>query len=133
MFKVSLPHSQNSSSYPGYKLICFAYISYFFAKNKHTSFYPRHVAFCLQMILLHQTSMTNKDCCLLAWFGSKVIRPQISKVSKIDCLRFGMCCYLHLPSKASFFLLQPLTVLMKQTRQVVCTFKQSILLRCLWL
>ncbi len=30
------------------------------------------------------------------------------------------------------FLLWPLTVLMKQTRQVVCTVKQSILLRCLW-
>ncbi len=30
------------------------------------------------------------------------------------------------------FLLWPLTVLMKQTRQAVCTIKQSILLRCLW-
>jgi hypothetical protein len=32
-----------------------------------------------------------------------------------------------------FFLLQPLTVLMKQTRQAVRAVKQSILLRCLWL
>ncbi len=31
-----------------------------------------------------------------------------------------------------FFLLRPLTVLMKQTRQVVRAAKQSILLRCLW-
>jgi hypothetical protein len=31
------------------------------------------------------------------------------------------------------FLLRPLTVLMKQTRQVVCDIKQSILLRCLCL
>jgi len=31
------------------------------------------------------------------------------------------------------FLLRPLAVLMKQTRQAVCTVKQSILLRCLWL
>ncbi len=31
------------------------------------------------------------------------------------------------------FLLQPLTVLIKQTRQAVCAIKQSILLRCLWL
>jgi hypothetical protein len=31
-----------------------------------------------------------------------------------------------------FFLLQLLTVLMKQTRQVVHTIKQSMLLRCLW-
>ncbi len=32
-----------------------------------------------------------------------------------------------------FFLLQPLTVLMKHTRQVVRAIKQSILLRCLWM
>jgi hypothetical protein len=31
-----------------------------------------------------------------------------------------------------FFLLQPLTVLMKQTSQAVFTVKQFILLRCLW-
>ncbi len=31
------------------------------------------------------------------------------------------------------FLLWPLTVLMKQTRQAVHAVKQSILLRCLWL
>ncbi len=31
-----------------------------------------------------------------------------------------------------FFLLWPLTVLMKQTRQVVCAVKQSIFLKCLW-
>jgi hypothetical protein len=30
------------------------------------------------------------------------------------------------------FLLRPLTVLMKQTRQVVRAIGQSILLRCLW-
>jgi hypothetical protein len=37
-------------------------------------------------------------------------------------------------SKAfSLCLLRSLTVLMKQTRQAVCTIKQSILLRCLWL
>jgi hypothetical protein len=37
-------------------------------------------------------------------------------------------------SKAfSLFLVQPLTVLMKQTRQAVHAIKQSILLRYLWL
>jgi hypothetical protein len=30
------------------------------------------------------------------------------------------------------FLLQPLSVLMKQTRQAACAVKQSILLRYLW-
>jgi len=32
----------------------------------------------------------------------------------------------------SFFLLWPLTELMKQTRQAVCAIKQSRFLRCLW-
>ncbi len=36
------------------------------------------------------------------------------------------------PSFKSFILLQQLTVLIKQTRQAVCTVKQSILFRCLW-
>ncbi len=52
--------------------------------------------------------------------------------SKIDCLRFVMCPLLARSFKTSFtFLWWPLTVLMKQTRQAVRTFKQSILLRCL--
>jgi hypothetical protein len=39
------------------------------------------------------------------------------------------------PSKAASsysFLLRPLTVLMKETKQAVSAIKQSILLRCLW-
>ncbi len=51
--------------------------------------------------------------------------------SKIDCLRFVMCPLLAAVFQG-FFLWWPLTVLMKQTRQAVCAFKQSILLRCLW-
>ncbi len=51
--------------------------------------------------------------------------------SKIDCLRFVMCSLLARSFKASF-LWWPLTVLMKQKRQAVHAFKQSILLRCLW-
>ncbi len=48
-----------------------------------------------------------------------------------------MVCYVPATSATflayfSFFLLWPLTVLMKQTRQAVCAIKQSILLRCLW-
>jgi uncharacterized membrane protein len=49
---------------------------------------------------------------------------------KIDCLRFVMC--LSFKASFSFYLQWPLTVLMKQTRQAVHAFKQSILLRCLW-
>jgi len=41
-------------------------------------------------------------------------------------------CPLPAPVFQGFFLWWPLTVLMKQTRQAVHTFKQSILLRCLW-
>jgi hypothetical protein len=52
-------------------------------------------------------------------------------LSNIDCLSFVMCPLLA-PVFHGFFLLQPLTVLTKQTRQVVCAIKQSILLRCLW-
>ncbi len=52
--------------------------------------------------------------------------------SKIDCLRFVMCLLLAPVFQGFFFLWWPLTVLMKQTRQVVHAFVQSILLRCLW-
>ena len=47
-------------------------------------------------------------------------------------------CYVPATSAAHnwllffLFLLRPFTVLMKQTRQVVCAVKQSIFLRCLW-
>ncbi len=53
---------------------------------------------------------------------------------KIDCLRFVMCP-LVAPGFEGFyflFLMQPLTVLRKQTRHAGRAIKQSILLRCLW-
>jgi hypothetical protein len=47
----------------------------------------------------------------------------------IDCLRFVMCLILAQSSLLFvFFLLQPLTVLMKRTRQPVRTIKHSIYL-----
>ncbi len=53
--------------------------------------------------------------------------------------RLLMVCYvpainasLKRLSKLLLLLLQPLTVLMKQTRKAVRAIKQSILLRCLW-
>jgi hypothetical protein len=48
----------------------------------------------------------------------------------IDCLSFVMCPVLALVFQV-FFLLRPLTVLIKQTRQAVHAIKQSILLICL--
>ncbi len=49
---------------------------------------------------------------------------------KIDCLQFGMCPLLALGFQGFFFLflMRPLTVLMKQTRQVRRAFKKSIYL-----
>jgi hypothetical protein len=43
-----------------------------------------------------------------------------------------MCPLLAPVFQGFFFLLRPLTVLMKQTRQTVLAVNQSILLRCLW-
>ncbi len=67
--------------------------------------------------------------------ASKVICPvHRYRKTKIDCLRFVMCPLL-VPGFQGFFfpfLMQTLTVLMKQTRQAVCAIKQSITLRCLW-
>jgi hypothetical protein len=62
------------------------------------------------------------------------LSPKISKVQN----RLLMVCYVPATnaglSRLLFLFLQwPFIVLMKQTRQAVHTFKQSILLRCLWL
>ncbi len=76
---------------------------------------------------------TDPFCVYIFFFTH--LQSQIPKVSKIDCLRFVMCPQLVPVLKGffSFFPLRPLTVLMKQTRQVVHKVKQSILLRCLCL
>ncbi len=50
-------------------------------------------------------------------------KNRLLKVCYVPATRAGL---------PKLFLLQPLTVLMKQTRQAVCTIKQSILLSCLW-
>ncbi len=50
---------------------------------------------------------------------------------KLDCFRFVMCPLLALGFQGFFFLsflVWPLTVLIKQTRQAGCTIKQSIFL-----
>ncbi len=62
-------------------------------------------------------------------------RAIISKISKVQN-SFLKVCYVPATStslsRLLFLLLRwSLTVLMKQTRQAVCTFKQSILLKCL--
>jgi hypothetical protein len=70
--------------------------------------------------------------CLWAWLYNKRVLLMDIKRQKIDCLRFVMCPLLALARIPSLFLMWPLTVLTKQTRQAVRTIKQSILLRCLW-
>jgi len=54
------------------------------------------------------------------------------RMTKIDCLRFVMCPLLAQVFQGRLFLMQPLTVLMRQTRQAVHVIHQSIFLRCLW-
>ncbi len=59
------------------------------------------------------------------------VGPQISKEYRL----FKFCCVPATSTTSSeafsLFLLRPLTVLIKQTRQAVRTIKQSILFRCL--
>ncbi len=57
-------------------------------------------------------------------------------LKNIGCFSFVMCPLLvpHLPRAfSSSFLLRSLTVLIRQTRQVVRAINQSIFLRCLWI
>jgi hypothetical protein len=72
---------------------------------------------------------------LFHWYGSGIIidieslQNRFLKVCYVPATRaglYGLLFFLYL------FLLWPLTVPMKQTRQEVCTIKQSMLLRCLW-
>jgi hypothetical protein len=65
------------------------------------------------------------------WIGSICVAfPKVQSLTK----RLLKVCYMPATSAGLsrlLFLRWPLTVLMKQTRQVVCTLKQSLLLRCL--
>ncbi len=72
-----------------------------------------------------------KNSCLLWHYQSPP--PHRYRKTKIDCLRFVMCPLLAPIFQGFFFLflMRPLTVLMIQTRQAICTIHQSILLRCL--
>ena len=80
---------------------------------------------------ISQSKMWYSINCLHFSLHAVPLEPYIWKVSKIDCLRFVICPLL-VSVFEGFFLQWPLTELMKQTRQAVRTFKQSILLRCLW-
>ncbi len=55
----------------------------------------------------------------------------LSSLYYLDVYGFVMCLLLVLPLPR-LFLLQPLKVLMRQTRQAVRAINQSIFLRCLW-
>jgi hypothetical protein len=74
-------------------------------------------------------------CCLIRFCAIRSMFGLTHRYLKnIDCLSFVMCPQQapHLPRAFLAFLLQPLTVLIRQTRQVVCASNQSIFLRCLW-
>jgi hypothetical protein len=80
------------------------------------------------------------DRASLAKYQNKAGWPgQCGETTDIESLqnRLLKVCYVpcssaRLPRLLFIFLLWPLTVLIKQTRQVVRAIKKSILLRCLW-
>jgi len=63
----------------------------------------------------------------------------MAEILKVSQHRLLKVCYVPATSAGLSrlfffsFLWWPLTVLMKQARQAVCAFKQSILVRCLWI
>jgi hypothetical protein len=68
---------------------------------------------------------------LFTFFNSSVTHTDIESLQN----RLLKVCYVPATSanlQRLLFLLRPLTVLIKQTRQAVRAIKQSILLRCLW-
>ncbi len=68
------------------------------------------------------------------WQGVDIEVLNHRHLSNIDCSSFVMCPLLVplvIGFFSFFFLLRPFTVLMMQTRQAVCTVKQSIISRCL--
>jgi hypothetical protein len=85
---------------------------------------PNDLAFALIVAML---SKEPRQLQLLLL--SPVLSPKISK----DKNRLLKVCYVPATSASHprLFLLRPLTVLMKQTRQAVHAINQSILLRCL--
>ncbi len=66
----------------------------------------------------------------LKWMFHKLICVQQSTFLRYLWISYGRELFCLLPKL--LFLLQPLTVLMKQKRQAVRAIQQSILLRCLW-
>ncbi len=86
--------------------------------------------YCFSQLSKHQLDIYGLFPCYhrhISVYVTKIF-PYISKVSKIDYYRFVMCL-LQAPVFQGFFFLWTLTVLMKQTRQAVCTVNQSIFLR----
>ncbi len=86
---------------------------------------------CIHMFI--ERLLVHQVCLLFGWVARQCCQlvPQISK----DKNRLLKVCYVSATSAGLpglLFLLRPLIVLMRQTRQVVCAINQSILLRCLW-
>ncbi len=73
-----------------------------------------------------QSSTDNQAICLMKDHRYRKMKSRLLKVGYVPATSA------RLPRLLFCFLMQPLTVLMKQTRQAGCTIKQSILLRCLY-
>ncbi len=61
-----LRHSQDGSTYPGYKPMCFVYIRHCFREEQNALAFNRdtwcHLALCLQMMLLHNINYVLRNC-----------------------------------------------------------------------
>jgi hypothetical protein len=76
--------------------------------------------------------MVDKLYMLVSFHNNKCGKPL-----DIESLQNKLLKVCYVPATSAglnslLFLLQPLTVLMKQTREAVSASKQSISLRCLW-
>jgi hypothetical protein len=76
--------SQGSSTYPGYKRMCFVYISHYFREEQNALTFNRdtwcYLALYLQMLLLHLSVFIH---CYLQCY------PQIAIQSKISLFMSG--------------------------------------------
>jgi hypothetical protein len=89
---------------------------------------------CSATVLGGNAKRTCLEGSISSFFDIKCLWVEVIDIKRKN--RLLKVCYVPTTSTPfgpfSLFLLQPLTVLMRQTRQAVCAINQSIFLRCLW-
>jgi len=87
-------------------------------------------------LLLFKWVFTNMALLRHLWTSRIILRSSYTLTINIKRQnRLLKVCYVLATSAGLprlLFLLRPLTVLIRQTRQEVCTINQSVLLKCLW-